>query len=210
MSSKIKLLIIFWCVYLIVSFSILNSYQRFNDVLALDNELFELFVTSPQKMLFNNIIFYSVWLHLNKREFMNAFQIIRYNRSCIFTIWLPCVVNSLIFCFGIYITFLFLAFIKHLYIDLIIFTNLIMIITFFIKTSAIYILIYTITSRYVFSLFFILGETFLILIAYLGLGFINIDLTNQIKTLLNPVYSVLVSIVLLIVSSYRMLKKDYI
>ena len=54
MNTRIKLQIIYWTLYFLFTFSIISSYTRFYEVFSFDVNHFELFVISPQKMLFNN------------------------------------------------------------------------------------------------------------------------------------------------------------
>lgn len=210
MSTRIKLQIIYWTLYFLFTFSVISSAARFYEVFSFDVNHFELFVTSPQKMLFNNSFFFVIFIHLKKYEFQNTEQILRNNRSFMHNIFLPGLINSSIFTIGLYSSFFISCSILKINFSLDNLFPFFMIFMFCFKINSIYFFIYVFFEKYIFSLFFILSENFVILIAYLGFTFLNINLQPFISLFLNPFYSILISLILSILSCLKILKKDYI
>lgn len=209
-SNRAKWQIFFWIGFTVLMFSGISSHQKFFNVTALDADLFDGFAINPQKMFFNNALLFALFIHIRKDGFLVPEYMMRYERSGISTVWFSSGVNSLIFSVGIYAALIFTALCKQFTIDWSILLHSFELAAFFLKLNAIYVFIYVLTEKYVYSFFFIVLESLTIIIAFIGLGFVNVDISGFIAVILNPIYLIILSVIFLTASSMIIRKRDFI
>lgn len=188
MSAKSKIISIYTIIVLIIYIVSEYSFMSIYNQSIMEESLFYNFYISPQKMLFNNTILFSVFLYLNRCEYLNTMVAIRYNRAYNKIIISKTLLICSIFVCYLYILYFISIFIFKIPIEVHAFFYIPCLFFFFLKINAIYNFIYSITSSYVLSFFFIVLEGFILLISYIGLGFVGINATNIINLVFNPFY----------------------
>lgn len=210
MSTRTKKQIAFWVVCVLLYYSIFSNYQKFYKIQALDTDIFNEFMVSVQKMLFNNSIIYAVYMQIQKENFLTIEITLRYNKRSLNTLWLPSILHSLSFTAGMYTIWFLIALVNKLTVDFSIFRYFAPIFAYDFKISAVYLLIYVISKNNIYSFFAVIIWSVLLLIAYLGLGFVGIHISGFITFLLNPIYCIILALILLIVSTIIIRKRDYL
>lgn len=210
MNNKAKYLIIYFILIFILYISTIHTYIQFYDIDRIGIKEFKEFYLSNQKMFFNNTYIFTIYLYINRTEYLSPIIAVRFNKIYNTNFIYNIILNSMFVTLFLFVTCFLTSFILNLTVDVKTLLYFIYLFLFFIKINSFYFLSYVLTSNHVVSLFLVILESTIILITYLCLGFIGIDLSDIIKIFVSPIYCLVVSIVITILSIRIANRKDCI
>lgn len=210
MNCKIVKIICYFLLFLILYISIFKEYNNITNIQIMGITTFADIFLSKQKMLFNNTLLFATFLYITQNSFLKSVVIIRYEKNFTREI----VLNSLIKCLAFTSLIYLSAFISFYFIfdniDLGILRYSIVVLPFFLRISLIYNFIYYIKQNYTYSFIFVILESIIILIAYIGLGFVGINIEIVPDIITNPIYCLGISLALCVVITVTSRRRDYI
>ena len=210
MKGRIVKNMLFFCLFLLLYISIFKQYKTITNAQIIDVEVFSDFFLSKQKMLFNNTLLFSTFLHINHNTFLKNIVVLRYEKNFTKEILLNSLIRSFVFVGFIYLSSFISSFFIFDNINFSILSCFTVLFPFFLRISLLYNFIYYIKQNYVYSFLFIILESLIILISYIGLGFVGIDIEFLPDLITCPVYCLGLSLALgcLILGTSK--RRDYI
>ena len=202
--------ILFFLILLILYISIFKEYKSITNNHMVDIVVFGDIFLSKQKMLFNNTLLFTTFLHINHNSFLKNMVILRYENNFTKEIIFNSSIKSIIYVVYMYLS----AYISSLFIfdsiDFNVFFCFMELFAFFLRISLLYNFIYYIKQNYVYSFLFTILESLIILISYIGLGFVGINISFLPDLITNYVYCLVFSMILACIILGTSKRRDYI